>query len=108
MSIPLPDYFKPHTVSVRDRVDGGGMGPGYGDPRDVRGFVVDEQKVVVTASGVEAVSSSQVHTDADELVPPQSLVTIWVGTPFEREAAVVAITRGEHPTLPGFQTLALE
>lgn len=108
MSIPLPAYFTPHVVSVRDRVAGGGMGSSYAAPRDVAAFAQDEHKVVTTSTGVEQVSSSQVHVNADEVIPLGSLVTVWPGTSYMREAAVIAVSRGVHASLPGFQTLSLE
>jgi hypothetical protein len=108
MSIPLPDYFKPHTASVKVFTAGGGMGDDWGSPRALEGFTDDEQKIVTGPDSTEVISKSQHHVDFDEAVPIGSLVTIWVGLTGEREAKVVAIGRHQHPTLPSYQTLYLE
>lgn len=103
----LPDWCTPHTVLVRDLLENTGMGSGYGPPRPVAAFAEDEQKVVRTATGDEVVSTSQVHTNFDELVPIGSLVTVWAGLPGEREAEVLAIGRHQAPGWPAYQTLSL-
>lgn len=108
MTVPLPAYFTPHTVLVRDRIAGGGMGVTFGDTRKVDSFTADEQKLVRTASGSEALSTSQVTVNFDEQIPLGSLVTVWPDETGTREAAVLAIGRFQHPTLPSYQTLSLE
>lgn len=107
VSQPLPAWCTPHVVLVRDFVENTGMGSGYGPARSVDCFAEDEQKVVRTATGNEAVSTSQVHMNFDELVPLHSLVTVWPGWPGEREAEVLAIGRHEAPGWPAYQTLSL-
>lgn len=107
MTAPLPAYFTPHTVSVRDRLAGTSMGARYAEPREVAAFAADEQKLVRDAAGLEVVSTSQVTVAFDEQIPVGSLVTVWPGAVGAREAEVVAISRNQHPTLPSFQTLSL-
>lgn len=107
MTIRLPDYFTPHTVHVRDRVAGGGMGSTYGTSRPVESFTADEQKLVRDSAGSEVVSTSQVTVNFDEQIPLGSLVTIWPGETGTREAAVLAIGRFKHETLPSYQVLSL-
>lgn len=107
MTVELPVYFKPHTATVRGYSAGGGMGGGYASTRDVACFVEDRTETVRGADGSETVSNTQVHLDFDEVVPLGSMVTVWPGITGEREAPVVAIGRGQHPTLPSFQTLYL-
>jgi hypothetical protein len=108
VTVKLPDYFKPHVAVVRAYGSGGGMGGGYEETRDVECFVEDRTETVRGADGAETVSNTQVTLDFDEVVPLGSLVTVWPGITGEREAPVVAIGRGQHPTLPSFQTLYLK
>lgn len=108
MTLPLPDYFKPHIAVVRSYGSGGGMGGGYAEPVEVDCFVVDSTETVTSSSSSETTSSTQVTVDFDEVIPLGSMVTVWPGLTGEREAPVISITRGQHPTLPSFQTLYLK
>jgi hypothetical protein len=107
VTIPLPEYFTPHTVVVQALTSGGGMGDTYAAPRDVAGFAQDEQKQVRAADGTEVVSTGQVTVNFDEDIPVGSLVTVWPDSPAAREAVVVGISRNEHPNFPAYQTLLL-
>jgi len=84
------------------------MGSTYADPITVPAFVVDERALVRDSAGTEVVSSTQVHLAFDVVAPPGSLVTIWPGVVGERDATVITSSRGAHPRLPAFQTLALK
>lgn len=103
----LPLEFTPHVVNVRDLLENTGMGPGHAPPRPVLAFAEDEQKIVRARDGSEVVSTSQVHTNFDEIIPLGSLVTVWPGLAGEREAEVLAIGRHEAPGWPAYQTLSL-
>lgn len=105
-----PDaIFYPHTVSVRDYIAGGGMGPTFGAARTVVAEVKDEQRMVRNADGIEVVSSTQVTVKLDANVPVGSLVTVWAGNAGEREAQVLAVGRNENPDdLDDFLVLSLE
>lgn len=105
---PLPARFTPHDAIVSALTGSGGMGDTFAAPVTVPAFVVEEQKVVRDAQGVEVVSSTQVHCGFDVIAPPGSLVTVWPGSIGEREAKVITSLRAAHPRLPAFQTLALE
>jgi hypothetical protein len=107
MTERLPDRFTPHTVLVRDFTENTGMGSGHADPREVRAFAQDEQKLVRGRDGVEVVSTSQVTVNFNEVVPLGSLVTIWPGMTGQREAEVLAIGRHQAPGWPAYQTLSL-
>lgn len=104
----LPAHFTPHTVGVRDRLEGGSMGGGLGPSRTIAAWVEDEQHTVATAASSETLSSAKVSIDLDEVVPLGSHVTVWEGRPRKRTAKVIAITVFEHDRLPSFQTLHLE
>ena len=103
MSVPLPGYFTPHTITIRAYLGRGSLGPRYADPRDLPAFASDEQKLIRAADGTEVVASGEAHINFDEQIPIGSLVTVWGTT----ERTVVAVGRHQHPTLPSYQTLSL-
>ena len=90
------EFWYPHTVSIRNAQPAGGMGSGYGTARTIRAEVKDEQRLVRTADGSEAVSSSSVTVAISEHVPVRSLVTVWPGTARQREAEVLAVSADEN------------
>ncbi len=104
----LPARYTPHTVGVRDRVEGGSMGGGLGPSRTIAAWVEDEQHTVATAASSETLSSAKVSIDLGEVVPLGSHVTVWKAQPRERTARVIAVTVFEHDRLPSSQTLHLE
>jgi len=95
-----------HTVTVRPYQGSGGMGPVWGDPVTVAAFVLEESKMVRDASASEVVSSTQVYCAIDVAAPPESLVTVWPGESFEREAQVITAAHS-HWQRRSFQTLNL-
>ena len=102
-------FFYPHKVSIRNSRPAGGMRTAYADARDARAEVKDEQRLVRTADGREVVSSSQVSVPIGEHVPVGSLVTVWPGTPREREAEVLAVGTNENEDdLDSFLVLSLK
>lgn len=104
----LNPRLTPHTVTVRDFTQGGGMGAKPGPPRLVENvWVVDERQEILDANGAEIISNTQVSTNVDEIIPLGSLVTVWKDEPGEREAKVVKITVFRHQRLPQSRTLFL-
>ena len=102
-------YFYPHTVKVRDKVLGGGLGPSYAASRDRSAEVKDTQTLVRDVDGAEVVSSTQVTLPLPEHVPLGSLVTVWPGTPREREGRVLAASANPNePPLDAYLLLSLE
>lgn len=102
-------FWFPHTVTVRDVSAGGGMGPRPSDSRSLSAEVKDEQKLVRNADGDEVVSSTQVTVPLEAAVRLGALVTVWAGSPGQREAVVLALGREENdPPLPSFLVLSLE
>lgn len=89
-------FFYPHSVDVRDLVQGGGMGDSYATARSLAAEVKDQQQLVRAADGSEVVSSTTVKVPLPEHVPVGSLVTVWPGTPAAREAEVLAVGRHEN------------
>lgn len=84
-------FFYPHSVSIRNLTGTGGMGDTYGPARIVSAEVLDEQTLVRDADGREVVSSTRVTLPLPEHVPLGSLVTVWPGQPYEREAEVLSV-----------------
>lgn len=109
----LPARWTPHTVLVRPLQAVGGTGPIYGEqyslsPEDGRGvYVEDAREVVLDAEGAEVVSSTRFFCSLEDAPPEESMVTVWVGMPFEREASVVRVARYEHPEFPAYAEVRL-
>lgn len=102
-------FWYPHTVSVRDLTSQGGMGPAFGPARTVAAEVIDEQTLVRDADGREVVSSTRVTLALPEHVPLGSLVTVWPGQPYERQARVLSAAVNPHePPLDAHLLLRLE
>lgn len=109
----LPSRWTPHRVTVRPFRGVGGAGPIYGVPYDLSPdtgtgvYLEDARDVVIDADGTEVVSSTRFFCSFEDAPPEKSLVTVWVGTPFEREAPVVRVGRFEHPNWPGYAEVRL-
>ena len=110
----LPARWTPHKVLVKPFVGTGGAGPIYGeqyalDPAAGKGcYVEDVREVVVDDEGSEVVSNTKVICNFDDAPPEQSLITVWPGTAFQREAPAVRVSRYEHPEFPGFAEVRLK
>lgn len=102
-------FFYPHSVSIRDLTASGGMGATYATPRTRAAEVLDEQQLVRAADGSEVVSSTKVSLALPEHVPLGSLVTVWPGQPYEREAEVLtAAVNPNDPPLDAYLVLRLK
>jgi hypothetical protein len=104
-----PAFFYPHIVSVRAYRAGGGMGGGFAPSRELAAEVKDERRLIRDRDGSEVVSSSQVTVPLGSNVPLGSLVTVWAGTPAEREATVLQAGRDDNTDtlLDSFEVLYL-
>lgn len=104
----LRAHWTPHTVLVRPYEGEGGNGPVWGaqitrSPATGDGvYTEDVVEVVTDASGAEVVSSGRVHLSFADAPPAGSLITVWPGMSFAREAAVIRVSRFEHPRWPGY------
>ena len=102
-------FFYPHQVLVRDLVRAGGMGSSHGAARALAAEVIDTQTLVRDKDGREVVSSTRVTLPLPQHVPLGSLVTVWPGTPQEREARVLAASLNPNdPPLDAYLLLSLE
>lgn len=109
MSRRLPAYWLPHTVVVRAFEGIGGAGPILGDPVEQdRVYTEDVREVVIDSDGTEVVSNTRFFCDFDKAPPEESLVTVWPGTGFAREAVVVKVSRYQHPLWPGYAEVRLK
>jgi hypothetical protein len=107
----LPARFLPHRrlISYKPKLGETAYGPKYG-PEVVceRGRISDHRKLVRSRDGREVISESRVALDPEHDVPDGSLVTIYRGTPRERETTVIVSSLADEPSLPSFIELALE
>ncbi len=103
-------FWWPHQVSIQSMSGGGGMSPRPGATRTgIRAEVRDEHRLVRTTDNREVVSSSTVTVPLDTNVRVGDLVTVWPGSPAQRTAAVLAISRDENgDPLPSHLILSLE
>lgn len=102
-------FWFPHAVTVEDPTGSTGMGGGHATPRTVDAEVKDEQRLIRTADGSQAVSSTTVTVPLDAGVVAGALVTVWAGTAHERTSTVIAVERDENPPpLPSHLILSLE
>lgn len=109
----LPARWTPHTVKVKPCTGIGGDGPVYGEqytlsPETNTGvYVEDVRELVRDDTGAEVVSSTRIAMSFEDAPPEKSLITVWVGTPFEREALAVRVSRHQHPNFPGYAEVRL-
>lgn len=102
-------FWWPHTVQVADDNGPTGMGGGHATPRTIVAEVKDQQRLVRTADGSQAVSSTTVTVPIDAGVTASARVTVWAGTVHERSSTVIAVERDEDdPPLPSHLILSLE
>ncbi|UFU03440.1 hypothetical protein LQF12_02180 [Ruania suaedae] len=102
-------FWYPHSVSVRNKTGAGGMGATYGPARTLSAEVLDEQQLVRDVAGNEVISSTRVTLPLPEHVPVGSLITVWPGEPYEREAKVLTAAMNRNdPPLDAYLLLRLE
>lgn len=74
--MPLPAYFRTHTITVEPYLGGGAHGPVFGPPVMVTCRVEEKAQLVRANTGAEVVSSTTVACDSDVVIPPESRVTV--------------------------------
>ena len=104
MGDELDDWMQPHTMTVRALLGSGGMGASLAPVVERACFAEESVKLVRDAASVEVVSSAQVTTGFEPVVPVGSMVAYWGG----RERRVIAVERHEAPDWPAYQTIYLE
>jgi hypothetical protein len=104
----IPAYLTPHTVTIRPLTGSGGLGDVFGTAvPNVPALVVEGAQLVRATDASEVVSSARVTVHWDQVAPPGSQVTVWVGTGKERTSTVITTEGAPHPSLPSFLTMAL-
>lgn len=109
----IPDYYLEHRVTLKPIRDVGSSTGALFHPeiRNVKALIADKRTTVVDqrpaseTRGEEIIVSGQVVMQKESYVKPGSLVTIWGGTPMEREAEVVAATYADHKRAPSSSTV---
>lgn len=106
----IPGKLLPHRgTSYRPPAGSNSRGIVYGDPVPVdRAQVVQKTKLVKNPQGQEVISSTQVYLTDDHPVPVNSLYRVHPGTPWEREALVIAVDHYAHPAVQGVVVAYLE
>lgn len=98
----------PHKISFRPYTGEGPRGATYGPLTLVnRAYVEDKSQLVINKDGVEERSGSFVVVDPHWDIPVESLVTIWEGTPRERESRLISNALKDHPETPSHLQLYL-
>lgn len=93
----IPGKLLPHSILVKPRLGTGAYGPVWGDQEEVkRCLVEDVVRTVNDSTGSQSVSNTTVYLEPRS-IPSGSLVTVWPGTEFEREAEVISIGHLDHP-----------
>ncbi|MEW1706985.1 hypothetical protein AB0230_07060 [Microbacterium sp. NPDC089190] len=107
----LPERMMPHRdlISYKPKKGEGTYGPVYGDEVICkRGAISDKRRYVRDRDGNEVISESRIALDLpDHDVPDGSLVTIWRGTPQERETTAIVTAVADWPRLPHFIEISL-
>ena len=107
--VMIPRALLPHKVTFRPYEGEGPRGPMYGSPVEIgHAYVEDKHKLVRAGSDTEVLSSTLVVVDPHWHVPDESLVTVWAGTPREREAKVILTSLYDHPRAPSNLEIRLE
>lgn len=97
----IPARLLPHTITIKPCTGEGRNGPTYG-PKQTwnRVYVEDKTAVLKGADGAEKTSRGFIVTDPERAIPELSLVTVWAGTPREREAQVLSTDFASMPRMP--------
>jgi hypothetical protein len=105
----IPDLFLEQRVRVRRRLGYDANGALY-DPEggDIPALVVDESSLVSDersespTRGSQILATGYVLVQADQYIPPGSLVRTWIGTPMERTGEVVKTAYLEHSQVSAY------
>lgn len=104
----IPKRLMPHRISFRKYTGQGPRGPVHAPLVLVgRAYIEDKTQLVRNKDGAETTSSAFVVVDPHWDIPPESLVTIWEGTPREREALLISSGLKDHPEAPSHLQLYL-
>lgn len=109
MSIRIPRSWLNGPIDVEDALPEGPVGERFAPPRRIqRAMTKDGRRMVRNPEGDQVPSNSQVLIDPEHLIPTNSMVTVWPGTPHQRRAKLVAVERMVAKGQMSHQVLYLE
>lgn len=92
----IPGFLLRHVVTVEPFEGNTSSGPKYGDPVEVKCFVLEKTRMVRAPNGEEVTSSTTVYTRLDVVCPTKSRVTL----PSGRKSTVIDAVRQDANGLP--------
>lgn len=110
MARRIPNAALPHKdTSFKPYLGSANGGRGFGPSQPVpRALVVEKSTMVTNSKGEQQKSSTQVYTDATNIIPLLSQYTVFGSTAYAKTAAVVAVALFDHPRVEGFIVVYLE
>jgi hypothetical protein len=88
----IPNRQMPHRNTSWQPVGEGANGRVFGPAQPVpRALVVQKTSLVKSTNGEQIASSTQVWTDATNVITVNSRFTIHIGTPWEKTSTVIAV-----------------
>lgn len=106
----IPSKALPHLdTSFTPYIGNSGKGRTFGPKTPVeRALVVQKVQLVRNSAGEQVTSTTQVYTDASNLIPANSLYTIFGSTSYKTTSSVIAVAHYDHPRLEGLIVVYLE
>lgn len=92
----IPGWLLRHRITIEEYLGASSTGTQYGPPQQVRAFVDEQTRAVVSAGGEQVTSSSTAYTAPGVKAPPLSRVTL----PSGRVTAVIAALPRDGGGLP--------
>ncbi|MGW3191595.1 hypothetical protein ACWDBT_27520 [Streptomyces ardesiacus] len=92
----VPGWLLRHRITIEPYLGDSSTGPVYGPPQQVRAFVDEQTRAVVSPGGEQVTSSSTAYTAPGTKAPPLSRVTL----PSGRVTTVIAALPRDGGGLP--------
>ncbi|MEU9640944.1 hypothetical protein [Streptomyces sp. NPDC048188] len=92
----VPGWLLRHRITIEPYLGDSSTGALYGPPQQVRAFVDEQTRTVVSAGGEQTTSSSTAYTAPGTTAPPLSRVTL----PSGRVTTVIACLPRDGGGLP--------
>lgn len=92
----IPGWLLRHRITIEPYEGDSSTGPVYGPPQQVRAFVDEQTRAVVSAGGEKVTSSSTAYAPPGTKAPPLSRVTL----PSGRVTTVIAALPRDGGGLP--------
>jgi hypothetical protein len=75
----VPGWLLRHRITIEEYLGDSSTGPLYGPPQQVRAFVDEQTRAVISPGGESVTSSSTAYAAPGTKVPPLSRVTLQSG-----------------------------